>query len=74
MSAGCTTNYDTETLYTERDLARITKRSIASLRRDRLSQTGCPYVKWGKLVRYDPRDVRKYLESLKRRTLGRGHQ
>ena len=51
-----------ETLLTEQEYARITKRSVASVRRDRLMRQGCPYVKLGALVRYRPEDVRTHLE------------
>jgi len=37
-----------ETLLTEHEYARITKRSVASVRRDRLLRQGCPYVKLGR--------------------------
>jgi hypothetical protein len=60
-----------ETLLTEHEYARITKRSVASVRRDRLLGQGCPYVKLGALVRYRPEDVRAHLErSLRRTTSG----
>ena len=51
-----------EHLFDERDLARITKRSVASVRRDRLLKKGCPYI--GSSVRYLPSDVEAWLESL----------
>jgi hypothetical protein len=57
-----------ETLLTEHEYARITKRSVASVRRDRLLLQGCPYVKLGALVRYRPEDVREHLEQNLRRT------
>ncbi len=57
-----------ETLLTEHEYARITKRSVASVRRDRLLRQGCPYVKLGALVRYRPEDVRAHLERSLRRT------
>jgi hypothetical protein len=50
-----------ERLFDERELAAITGRSIASIRRDRLIGKGCPYVKLGYLVRYRPADVRAYI-------------
>lgn len=53
---------DLETLLTEHEYARITKRSVASARRDRLLGQGCPYVKLGALVRYRPEDIRAYIE------------
>ena len=51
-----------ETLLTEHEYALITKRSVASVRRDRLLRQGCPYVKLGALVRYRPEDVRAHIE------------
>jgi hypothetical protein len=51
-----------ETLLTERDYARVIKRSVASVRRDRLLNQGCPYVKLGALVRYRPKDVLAHIE------------
>ena len=59
-----------ESLLTEQDYARITKRSVASVRRDRLLRQGCPYVKLGALVRYRPADVRAHIESQLRRPDG----
>jgi hypothetical protein len=53
-----------EHLFDEHDLARITKRSVASVRRDRLLKKGCPYIKIGSSVRYLPSDVEAWLESL----------
>ena len=61
------TDPELEPLLTEQEFARITKRSVASARRDRLLRQGCPFVKLGALVRYRPSDVRAYLErSLQR--------
>jgi hypothetical protein len=56
------TDPELESLLTEQEFARITKRSVASARRDRLLRQGCPFVKLGALVRYRPSDVRAYLE------------
>ena len=53
-----------EQLFDEHDLARITKRSVASVRRDRLLKKGCPYIKIGSSVRYLPSDVEAWLGSL----------
>ncbi len=53
-----------ENLLNEYDLALITKRSVASIRRDRLLKKGCPFVKIGASVRYRPSDVEDWLESL----------
>jgi hypothetical protein len=55
-------NLNLESLLTEQEYARITKRSVASVRRDRLLKQGCPYVKLGALVRYRPEDVREHLK------------
>lgn len=51
-----------ESLLTEQEYARITKRSVASVRRDRLLRQGCPYVKLGALVRYRVVDIKAHLE------------
>jgi hypothetical protein len=56
-----------ETLLTEHEYARITKRSVASVRRDRFLKQGCPYVKLGALVRYRPEDVSAHIERNLRR-------
>ena len=53
-----------ERLFDERDLARFTKRSVASVRRDRLLKKGCPYIKIVSSVRYLPEDVEAWLKSL----------
>ena len=52
-----------ESLLTEQEYAQIAKRSLASIRRDRLIRQCFPYVKLGALVRYRPSDVRAYFES-----------
>jgi hypothetical protein len=51
-----------ESLLTEQEYARLTKRSVASIRRDRQLRQGCPYVKLNALVRYRPSDIKAYLE------------
>lgn len=64
-----------ETLLTEHEYARITKRSVASIRRDRLLKQGCPYMKLGALVRYRPADLRSHLErSVQRITRSDGEK
>ena len=55
-----------EELLNEHDVARITGRSVASLRRDRLLGIGIPHIKLTSLVRYDPRDIRAHLDRNKR--------
>jgi len=57
------TGLELETLLTEREYARVIKRSLASVRRDRLLKQGCPYVKLGALVRYRPKDVTAHIEQ-----------
>jgi hypothetical protein len=63
--------YAIETLLTEHDVAHITQRSVASVRRDRLLKKGCPYIKISSSVRYRPSDVEAWLASLAKRG---GHQ
>jgi len=53
-----------EHLWDEHDVASITSRSVASVRRDRLLKKGCPYVKIGASVRYRRSDVESWLASL----------
>jgi len=55
-----------EPLMNESECSLITGRSVASLRRDRLLGSGIPFVKLTSLVRYDPRDIRAYIERNKR--------
>jgi hypothetical protein len=54
-------DFDLGTLLTEHGYANIIKRSVASVRRDRLLKQGCPYVKLGALVRYRPEDVKAHI-------------
>lgn len=56
-------NNQIEPLIDEYEFERITGRSVASARRDRLLGRGCPFVKLGALVRYRLQDVRAYIES-----------
>jgi hypothetical protein len=56
-------NTPLEILLTESETEITTKRSKASLRRDRLLGIGIPYIKLGALVRYRPSDIRTYIES-----------
>ena len=51
-----------EPLINEYEYSRLIGRSVASARRDRLLDKGCPYVKLGALVRYRPSDVQAYIE------------
>lgn len=52
-----------ETLLNERDVARITGLSVASVRRWRLLKRGPRYIKIGAAVRYRPELLAAWLES-----------
>ena len=54
-------------LLNEHDLARLKKRSVASVRRDRRLRKNCPFIKVGSSVRYVKSDVEDWLRSLPRR-------
>lgn len=59
-----TTSNSLQELLTEKDVSRLTKRSVASVRRDRRLKKNCPFVKIGTSVRYRPSDVEAWLRSL----------
>jgi predicted DNA-binding transcriptional regulator AlpA len=52
-----------DALLTERDVARITGLSVASVRRWRLLRQGPRYLKIGSSVRYRPEDLSAWLDS-----------
>jgi predicted DNA-binding transcriptional regulator AlpA len=54
---------DIDTLLNEYDVARITRLSVASVRRWRLLRRGPQYLKLGSAVRYRPEDITKWLET-----------
>ncbi len=58
-----TFNNTLETLLNERDVARITGLSVASVRRWRLYRQGPKYIKFGAAVRYRAADVAAFIES-----------
>ena len=60
-----------ECLLNEHDVARITRLSVASVRRWRLFRQGPKYLKIGAAVRYKPEDISAWLES---RPSGGGHE
>lgn len=60
-----------EALLNERDVARVTGLSVASVRRWRLFRLGPKYLKIGAAVRYKPEDIKAWLES---RPSGGGHR
>lgn len=52
-----------ESLLDEKDVSRLLKRSLASIRRDRLMRKGVPYVRIGGCVRYTPQALREFLNA-----------
>jgi predicted DNA-binding transcriptional regulator AlpA len=58
-----TANNSLETLLNEHDVSRITRLSLASVRRWRLFRQGPRYLKIGAAVRYRAEDVSAWLES-----------
>jgi hypothetical protein len=52
-----------EELVDEREYSRIVRRSIGSIRRDRVLGRGCRYAKIGNLVRYRLADIREYIDA-----------
>jgi hypothetical protein len=54
----------------EREVKRITKRALPTLRNDRFNKRGIPYVKLGRSVRYRLADVLEFMESRKIDTKG----
>lgn len=60
-----------DSLLNEFDVARLTRLSVASVRRWRLFRQGPKYLKIGAAVRYRPADIAAWLES---RPSGGGQQ
>jgi len=60
MSSSCNHQY-----LNEKEVAKITRLSLATLRNDRFLSRGIPYVKIGRSVRYSLEDVIGYMESHK---------
>ena len=52
-----------EPLIDEKEIARLTRRSLAAVRKDRYSGRGVPALRLGKSVRYRPSDLISYLEG-----------
>ena len=50
-------------LITETELAEIIHRSVQTLRNDRHRHRGLPYIRLGRSVRYDLRDVEAYIDE-----------
>ena len=53
---------------TERIVSEITSRALPTLRNDRHRGVGIPYIKIGRSVRYDLRDVLDFMEQRKIKT------
>lgn len=50
----------------EKEVSELIGRSISTLRNDRASGNGLPFVKWGeKFIRYRKKDVFDFMESRK---------
>lgn len=54
-------------LLSDRDVEKITGRARSTLQKDRVTGTGIPFVRIGRLVRYRQSDVSAFLDSLPRR-------
>jgi hypothetical protein len=50
---------------TEHEVSKISRRAVSSLRNDRVRCRGLPYTKFGRSVRYNLKDVLKYMEDRK---------
>jgi len=50
---------------TEKEVSKIVKRALSSLRNDRMYNRGIIFVKMGRSVRYNLEDVKNYMESRK---------
>lgn len=50
---------------TEKEVSALTGRAIQTLRNDRFKGTGFPYIKLGKSVRYDKREIISIMENSK---------
>lgn len=48
---------------TEKDVAKLTKLSLAKLRQDRHKHCGIPYIKIGRAVRYRLEQVEAFMEE-----------
>jgi len=60
-----TTQEELPRYLTEKEVARMTGRSLSTLRSDRFKCQGLPYVKIGRSVRYALKDVVVFMESRK---------
>jgi predicted DNA-binding transcriptional regulator AlpA len=53
-------------LLSDRDVEKITGRARSTLQKDRVTGTGIPFVRIGRLVRYRQSDVTAFLDALPR--------
>jgi len=53
-----------DTLLSDRDVEKITGRARSTLQKDRVTGTGIPFIRLGRLVRYRQSDVTDYLAAL----------
>jgi predicted DNA-binding transcriptional regulator AlpA len=53
-----------DSLLSDRDVEKITGRARSTLQKDRVSGSGIPFIRIGRLVRYRQSDVSAYLEAL----------
>ena len=51
-------------LLSDRDVEKITGRARSTLQKDRVSGSGIPFIRIGRLVRYRQSDVDAFLDSL----------
>ena len=51
-------------LLSDRDVEKITGRARSTLQKDRVTGTGIPFIRLGRLVRYRQSDVTDYLAAL----------
>jgi hypothetical protein len=49
--------------WTEREVSRITRRALSTLRNDRSQGRGIAYLKIGRSIRYDARDVHDFMHA-----------
>ena len=50
---------------TEREVSQLTGRALSTLRNDRQMNSGFPFVKWGRFIRYPRKDVIAFMEERK---------
>jgi hypothetical protein len=58
-------NKQSQQLYDEHEVAKITNRSVQTLRNDRHNRRGIPYIKFGRSVRYSIEDIQAYIHTHK---------